>query len=223
MATPAWFVNHAGGDYMNEAQKRRREEIYRTKYKPAYDALMKVYPFTLEDLDGEEWTGVSYNADFYHISNYGRLKSFQKGRVKIIKPCLHTCGYLYFDLFKNGKYKKAKAHRLVAEAFIPNPNNLPTVDHVSNNKFDNSVGNLRWATHAENNQYAYDTGAKKSGEGSYQATLTNEQAAWCREVYIPRDKEFGASALAKKLGVNLDVVYDAARGRTYRDAGGGSR
>lgn len=204
---------------MNEKERTHRKELYED-YKLAYAALMLFYPFTLEDLPGEIWREVDYYPERYHISTFGRLKSFYNGKEKILKPCLHTGGYIYFDLFKNGKCKKCKVHRLVAEAFIPNPKNLPEVDHIFNNKFDNYYENLRWATHAENNQYAYDTGAKKSGEESYQALLTNEQAAKCREVHKKGDPEFEVKALAKQFGVNADVIYDILRGKTYKNADG---
>lgn len=203
---------------MTEAEKKRYEQ-----YKLAYAALILCYPFTLDDLDGEIWREVRYNPALYHISNYGRLKSFYNGVAKILTPGLHTGGYLYFELHKNGKCKKCKVHRLVGEAFISNPENLPTVDHIFNNKFDNYYENLRWATQADNNQYAYDSGAKKSGEGSYQATLTNEVAVYCRNVYIPRHPEFGARALARKFGVSSMAMSKAIRGKTYKNAGGGKK
>ena len=203
---------------MTDEERARRKERY-ADYKLAYAALMICYPFTLEDLDGEIWKWISGYEDIYQISTYSRVKSFQKGKVKIVKPCLHTCGYLYVDLFKNGKCKKSKLHRLVAEAFIPNPDDKKGVDHIFNNKFDNYFENLRWATQSENNQYAYNTGAKKSGEESYQAMLTNEQVLWIREHYKVRDKEFGATALAEKFNVNAELIWNAAIGKTYKHVG----
>lgn len=200
---------------MTEKQKARRAERY-TDYKLAYAALMLVYPFSLENLDGEEWEKIPFNEEFYQISNYGRVKSFQKGMVKILKPKLNNCGYLCIELYKNGKYKKCKIHRLVAEAFIPNPENKETVDHKYNNKFDNYYENLSWKTQSENNQAAYDTGAKKSGEESYQAKLTNEQVRFIRENYIPNDLKFGALALSERFCVRLDSIYNVVTGKTYR-------
>ena len=201
---------------MTDKERGRRKERY-ADYKLAFAALMSCYPFGIEDLDGEEWRDIKGYEGHYQISNYGRVKSFNKGKVKIVKPCLHTVGYLYVDLFKKCKCQKSKIHRLVAGAFIPNPENKATVDHIFNNKFDNYFENLRWATMAENNQFAYDTGAKKSGSGSYQAKLTDEQVRYCRKMYNPLDKEFCATALAKKFGVKLYVIYNVVNGKTYKN------
>ena len=92
---------------MTEKERARRKEKYED-YKLAYAALMLCYPFTLEDLDGEIWRAVEYYPERYHISNYGRLKSFYNGVAKILKPSLHNCGYLYFELYKNGNAKNAR-------------------------------------------------------------------------------------------------------------------
>ena len=201
---------------MTEKKRIRRNELYED-YKLAYVALMLFYPFGLEDLDGEVWKKIGFGGGNYEISNYGRVKSFHKGKVKILKPSLHDCGYLYVELYERGKCRKCKIHRLVAEGFIPNPENKPTVDHILNNKFDNFVGNLRWATMAENNQYAYDTEAKKSAQDSYQSKLTNEQVIYCRKVYDSSDKKFNLPALAKQFGVALNTMSKIISGKTYKN------
>lgn len=201
---------------MTEKQKARRAELY-ADYQLAYAAFIAVYPFQLEDLEGEKWLDIPYNDEAYHISTYGRVKSFQKGTVKILKPCLHNCGYLYVELFnEDRKGKKFKIHQLVAEAFIPNPENKKTVDHRYGVKFDNYFENLSWKTQAENNQAAYDTGLKKSGEESYQAKLTNEQVIEIRRDYIKGDPKYGAAAFAEKFGVTPDLIYSVVSGRTYK-------
>ena len=119
---------------MTEAEKIRYE-----RYRLAYAALMLCYPFGLEDLDGEIWAWIAGYEGDYQESNYGRTKSFKRGKVKIMKPSLDTKGYLFVELLKNGVGKKFKVHRLVAQTFIPNPDNLAEVDHKFGNKFDNSV------------------------------------------------------------------------------------
>ena len=196
---------------MTKNKKTRYEN-----FKLIYRDFLKFYPVELTDLDGEIWKDIEDYGGDYQISNFGRVKSFKNGKVKIRKPYIDKDGYLQIVLSKNGIHKWPKIHRLVAEAFVPNLENKPDIDHIFNNKFDNFAENLRWVTKSENNRYAYETGRVKTGEDNYQAKLTNEQALWCKLVYKPRDKEFSARALARKFGVNARTMCDVVRNETYR-------
>lgn len=180
--------------------------------KKAYCALMTYYPLTLENLPGEKWLPLSKN---YQLSNFGRLKGFYHKQPQIIKPQLIGL-YLGFDLSINGKRHRCLVHRLVAKLFITNINNKPQVNHRDGNKFNNHTSNLEWVTATENIHHALVFRLKKSGENNYRASLTNEQVKWLRLVYKPRDKEFGATALAHKLGVNEQVIRLAIRGKHYK-------
>jgi len=75
---------------------------------------------------------------------------------KLIQGSVDRTGYLRFNLCKEGATKSVAAHRLVALAFIPNPENKRTVNHKNGNKTDNNVENLEWMTHSENHKHAYD-------------------------------------------------------------------
>lgn len=81
---------------------------------------------------------------------------FRKG--KILKPKKHKDGYLFVTLTKEKSKKNFYVHRLVAEAFIPNPENKPQVNHINGNKADNTISNLEWVTNAENARHAYNNG-----------------------------------------------------------------
>ena len=105
----------------------------------------------------EEWRDVVGFEGLYKISNLGVVKSVQRLSLqnhiiyeKIIKPHPNNSGYLDVSLYKDGKRIHKKIHRMVAEAFIPNPNNLPEVDHIDADKNNNCVDNLHWVTHSEN-------------------------------------------------------------------------
>lgn len=89
----------------------------------------------------------------YMISNVGRVKSLNYKRMnieKLLTPTLAKNGYLMVDLKNKGLRKNTYVHKLIAQAFIPNPDNKSYVDHINANRTDNRVENLRWVTHKEN-------------------------------------------------------------------------
>eukprot|EP01041_Mallomonas_annulata_P041851 gene41851-66010_t len=99
-------------------------------------------------MDEEFWTNIKGYRD-YAISTYGEVENMITGRI--LKPRINSKnGYLYVDLYKNGKAKSYKVHRLSALNFIANPENKQVVDHIDGDKKNNNVANLRWATNQEN-------------------------------------------------------------------------
>lgn len=118
----------------------------------------------------EIWKDIEGFEDLYQVSNMGRVRSLtrnKKGKNGV--PCpiqgrimkQHICfGYYYITLSKNGKYKGFRVHRLVANAFIPNPDNLPQVNHKDENKANNCVDNLEWCDSKYNVNYG--TGTERS-------------------------------------------------------------
>ena len=85
----------------------------------------------------------------YQISNFGNCKNVITG--KVLKGTL-SCGYFRVRLINNGESSCKLIHRLIADEFIPNPENKRCIDHVDRNRTNNNISNLRWATHSENNQ-----------------------------------------------------------------------
>lgn len=86
----------------------------------------------------------------YAVTSCGKVWSYKY--KKFLKPKNNGRGYLFVTLCKDGKIKNHKIHRLVAEAYIPNPDNLPQVDHIDNDKTHNYVNNLQWITNRDNNR-----------------------------------------------------------------------
>ena len=101
----------------------------------------------------EIWKPIKDFENLYEISNLGRIKSLYFNKEKILKPRLTLDNYYQIDLCKNKKIYKKYIHRLVAEAFIPNPNNLPIINHIDENSKNNVISNLEWCDSKYNNNY----------------------------------------------------------------------
>ena len=104
----------------------------------------------------EEWRGIKGFEGKYMVSNLGRVKSLnynRTGKEGILEGVDYGYGYLYVNLYKYGKGKQCMIHRLVAMAFIPNPDNLPEVNHKNEDKTDNRVENLEWCSRLYNINY----------------------------------------------------------------------
>lgn len=98
----------------------------------------------------EIWVPVA-NCDGYHISNLGRVKSCKRSTPKLKPQYIDKYGYSIVVLTVENRTVTRKVHRLVAEAFIPNPDNKPYINHKDENKLNNRVDNLEWVTPLENN------------------------------------------------------------------------
>tara|TARA_R110000772_G_scaffold244683_1_gene357879 strand:+ start:102 stop:575 length:474 start_codon:yes stop_codon:yes gene_type:complete len=111
--------------------------------------------------------------DNYNIYTDGDILGFNNKKITLMKPYKTKDGYIQVSLSKNGKVKTLYVHRLLATAFIPNPENKRCVDHINGIKHDNRLENLRWATHKENlnafrsnpAQIITKGGFKKNGNG----------------------------------------------------------
>lgn len=109
----------------------------------------------------EIWKPIKKYEGLYSASNNGRIKSLNyknKNIEKPLNPTKQSCGYLKVELYKHGKSKVYYVHRLVAETFIQNPNNLPQVNHKDGNKQNNNIDNLEWVTPSQNQIHAVKNG-----------------------------------------------------------------
>ena len=155
----------------------------------------------------EEWRDIEGYSGRYQVSNMGRVKSLftyisshgirhEIRKTTIFKPgyCGRNGGYECVGLMKNGKRERHRVHRLVANAFIPNPKGLPMVDHINRNKSDNRVENLRWCNGIENRRNCdFNRFFTINGETK---TLTE----WC-DIY-----EINFSTVRLRLEKGIDIL-----------------
>ena len=109
----------------------------------------------------EEWREISENEN-YLISNTGKVR---RKNFLTDKPLRDNNGYLVTDLYKDGKRKTVRVHRLVAKEFIPNPSDKPVINHKDGDKYNNNVSNLEWVTSKENSRHAWENGLMKPSYG----------------------------------------------------------
>ena len=107
----------------------------------------------------------------------------------------------------NTKY--VSVHRLVAEAFVPNPDNLSWVRHIDGNTINNEASNLEWIDNKWKN-------VQLNGAAAHNSKLTEAQINYCRNVYKPRDVKYGLSALATKFNVSKSTMSYILNNKTYR-------
>lgn len=98
----------------------------------------------------EEWKQIEGYEKDYEISSFGQIKSVKNGVDKFMRAVARYRDYPRVSLSKEGKQKGFAVHRLVAIAFIDNPENKPHINHIDGNKKNNHVSNLEWCTHKEN-------------------------------------------------------------------------
>lgn len=157
----------------------------------------------IHDLDGEEWKDVVGYEGLYQISNLGRIKGLK--RNKINNQVLGNKGYYKVHLCKNGKSKYITVHRLVAQAFISNPNNYPCVNHKNETRTNNTVDNLEWCTQKYNCNYGNHSIKDSLAKGK-PVLLTNLDTGMKLVTLSAKD-------CAKLLDVSKNLISPIARSK----------
>ena len=165
----------------------------------------------------EEWRSIVGYEGLYEVSNQGKVKSLERMRSnglkcneRILKETNHL-GYILVTLCKDGKQRQFRVHRLVAMAFIPNPENKDFIDHINTIRNDNRVENLRWVTRQENRNNpisvnAYDKAISRSVmQYDTDGNLLNVFAS--------------ITEASKKTGVRICAIQHGCSGRTITSKG----
>lgn len=163
--------------------------------------------------------------DNYEVSNMGRVRSVDRkvnswngGRVSkgiILKTWINRYDYEMVTFQDTDTKKSYGVHRLVALAFIPNPDNKPEVNHEDGNKVNNNVENLTWATFSENRKHAFETGLQYGvkGQDNVNAKLTDEKVIELFEKY--KTNNYSMQQLADKYDSSLTVVSTIINGTAW--------
>ena len=135
----------------------------------------------------EKWGKIKDTDGKYEVSSTGKVRSLNylgHGKAQELTPAKDHKGYHRVSLWRNRERKSYRVHRLVAEAFIPNPEDRPEVNHINGNKTDNRVENLEWVTAHQNTKHAYAAGLKEKTREHCRRmgnTIGKKNLAECRE------------------------------------------
>jgi hypothetical protein len=164
----------------------------------------------------EIWKSIKNYESSYEVSSEGRVRSLDRmsqngsGAIMINGKLLtisNSGRYSSISLSKDSKTKTFKVHRLVAEAFIPNPDNKPEVNHKKQPKTNNCVSNLEWNTKAENAKHAYDSGLLVTGEKNYNSILTESQVLAIRRLHR-MNPNVSKLKISRKLNVSNSLIHN---------------
>ena len=182
----------------------------------------------------EQWTDIKGYEGLYQVSSQGNVKSLertflfgkdyqieQRHPERLLTIRTYKKGYKYVGLSKNGEVRKFKVHRLVAQAFIPNPNNLPCIDHKNGVRGDNRVENLHWVDAFENMNNPHTLKASRESKLGARTPMKMKQRP---VLMIDRTSKQivgeyeGCKAAARELGLDSSVISRCCRkeGRTYK-------
>lgn len=164
-----------------------------------------------KDFPKAKWISIIEYKGEYKISDNGLVYSLKSNKLLSIN--LTSNGYVYVMLSKKGKQKTHRIHRLVAEAFIPNPENKCDVNHIDSNRTNNVLKNLEWATRSENLRHCVKTRNIIDGENNYRAKYKRWQIIIMR--YLYHEKKWKGKTIAKVMNIKESNVFQICSYKRY--------
>lgn len=150
----------------------------------------------------------------YWVSDRGRAWSYKRGYGKILRASKNDVDYRQISMYQNGKDIKEKLHRLIAIAFIPNPENKPFINHKNGIRDDNRVENLEWCTHKENINHAIQISlVNPRAIGWGRVKLTPEQVVDIRKLAATMNRR----KIAELFNVTKTTIDQILRRQTWKN------
>ena len=172
----------------------------------------------------EIWKTIDGFNGWYDISNFGKIRSWRnntntRGVRKTPRILKHSSvrGYMIATLFKNKERYKIATHRLVAQAFIPNTDDKPHINHKDGVRYNNHISNLEWCTRSENMRHAHDNNMVnvQRGEDRPMAKLTENDVKEIRQIAKGRGRFYNPKELAEKYGVHYRHISRVVKGTRW--------
>lgn len=166
------------------------------------------------------WKDIVGYENHYQVNELGQIRTLKNSSIRkagtILKPqTSKKNGYVYQMLYNEGKQKLLRLHRVVATAFLPNPDNLPQVNHKNGDKTDNRVENLEWCTQEENMLHAFRTGLEKPSDKQKRAIAETNKAK--RKAVIFKSEKYSqifesVSKASEVTGLSTTTISRYCRG-----------
>lgn len=166
------------------------------------------------------WKDIVGYENHYQVNELGQIRTLKNSSLQkagtILKSQINKKnGYVYQMVYKDGKQKLLRVHRVVANAFLPNPNNLPQVNHKNGNKNDNRVQNLEWCTQEQNMLHAFKIGLAKPSDKQKRAIAETNKAKRKAVVFKQGSNVQvfeSISKASKETGLSISTISRYCRG-----------